>query len=193
MRRQLIIYFTYVFFVSATIMVYSCQSDSRSKKNTSYGTSIDKRRSTIMLDLIRTEEMFAAGELHQALGLIDELVSKKPQWADPYLLKGNIFTSVDQHDKAKSSYEKLVKIDPDYLSAWFKLGNNNIGSQYLLKADSIQTLYSSLENLKLAADRNPDNQRKWLELAKAYDSVGMKVEAGQARFAAQFTNTLKNK
>ena len=98
-----------------------------------------------------------------------------------------------QHDKAKSAYEKLVKIDPDYLSAWFKLGNNNIGSQYLLKADSIQTLYSSLENLKLAADRNPDNQRKWLELAKASDSVGMKVEAGQARFAAQFTNTLKNK
>ena len=34
-----------------------------------------------MLDLIRTEEMFAAGGLHQALGLIDELVSKKPQWA----------------------------------------------------------------------------------------------------------------
>ena len=343
MRRQLIIYFTYVFFVSSTIMVYSCQSDSRSKKNTSYGTSIDKRRSTIMLDLIRAEEMFAAGELRQALGLIDELVSKKPQWADPYLLKGNIFTTVGQHDKAKSAYEKLVKIDPDYLSAWFKLGNNayrkkqyqeaisfynqeltgkqsnalqskdkqitmlqigrcymhigkvdsaliiynecikidslysevmgdvarlhidngdyktamefankavtldeknidykyslgtvylktnqykqavtylqavagqrpfyegayynlgqafirlgnnNIGSQYLLKADSIQTLYSSLENLKLAADRNPDNQRKWLELAKAYDSVGMKVEAGQARFAAQFTNTLKNK
>jgi len=50
-----------------------------------------------------------------------------------------------------------------------------------------------LENLKLAADRSPDNQRKWLELAKAYDSVGMKVEADQARFAAQFTNTLKNK
>ena len=98
-----------------------------------------------------------------------------------------------QHDKAKSAYEKLVKIDPDYLSAWFKLGNNNIGSQYLLKADSIQTLYSNLENLKLAADRNPDNQRKWLELAKAYDSVGMKAVADQARLAAQFTSTLKNK
>jgi len=50
-----------------------------------------------------------------------------------------------------------------------------------------------LENLKLAADRNPDNQRKWMELAKVYNSVGMKVEAGQARFAAQFTSTLKNK
>jgi len=50
-----------------------------------------------------------------------------------------------------------------------------------------------LENLKLAADRNPDNQRKWLELAKAYDSVGMKAVADQARLAAQFTSTLKNK
>ena len=77
-----------------------------------------------MLDLIRAEEMFAAGKLHQALGLIDELVSKKPQWADPYLLKGNIYTAVGQHDQARTAYEKLVRIDPDYLSAWFKLGNN---------------------------------------------------------------------
>jgi len=63
---------------------------------------------------------------------------------------------------------------------------------YSCQSDSIQTLYSNLENLKLAADRNPDNQRKWLELAKAYDSVGMKA-ADQARLAAQFTSTLKNK
>ena len=64
---------------------------------------------------------------------------------------------------------------------------------YSCQSDSIQTLYSNMENLKLAADRNPDNQRKWLELAKAYDSVGMKAAAGQARLAAQFTSTLKNK
>ncbi len=64
---------------------------------------------------------------------------------------------------------------------------------YSCQSDSIQTLYSNLENLKLAADRNPDNQRKWLELAKAYDSVGMKAVADQARLATQFTSTLKNK
>ena len=64
---------------------------------------------------------------------------------------------------------------------------------YSCQSDSIQTLYSNLENLKLAADRNPDNQRKWLELAKAYDSVSMKAVADQARLAAQFTSTLKNK
>lgn len=343
MKRQLTIYFRYIFFVSVSIMTYSCQSDSRSKKNTGSGTSFDNRRSALMLDLIRAEEMFAAGKLHQALGLIDELLSKKPQWADPYLLKGNIYTAVGQHDQARTAYEKLVRIDPDYLSAWFKLGNNvyrkkqyrqainfynqeltgqqaitlqskdkqitimqigrcymplgkadsaliiynkcitidslyneamgdvarlhidngdyitavefakkavaldennidyqyslgtvflktnqykqaisylqavadqrpfyegvyynlgqafirlgnnNIGSQYLSKVDSIQTLYSGLENLKLAVDRNPDNQIKWLELAKAYESAGMKTEAGQARLAAQFTGTLKTK
>ena len=64
---------------------------------------------------------------------------------------------------------------------------------YSCQSGSIQTLYSNLENLKLAVDRNPDNQRKWLELAKAYDSVGMKAVADQARLAAQFTSTLKNK
>ena len=64
---------------------------------------------------------------------------------------------------------------------------------YSCQSASIQTLYSNLENLKLAADRNPDNQRKWLEPAKAYDSVGMKAVADQARLAAQFTSTLKIK
>ena len=343
MKLQLTVYFTYIFIVYAGIVAYSCQSDSRPNKNTGSGNSFDNRRSPLMLDLIRAEEMFAAGEPHQALELIDELASKQPQWADPYLLKGNILTTVSQNGRARSAYEKLVKIDPDYLSAWFKLGNNayknkqyrqainfynqeltgkqanvlqskdkqitmlqigrcymhlgeadsaliiykkcikidslysevmgdlarlytdngeyktaidfankavaldkknidyqyslgtvylktnqymqavtylqavadqrpfyegvyynlgqafirsgnNItGSQYLLKADSIQTLYSNLENLKLATDKNPDNQRQWLELAKAYDSVGMKAAAGQARLAAQFTSTLKIK
>ena len=343
MKRQLTRYIIYILFISISITTHSCQSDSVPKKNTGSGISLENRRSILMLDLIRAEEIFVAGKPHQALELLDKLIGEKSIWAEPYLLKGNIYTAVGQYEKARSAYNKLIKVDPNYLSAWFKLGNNayrekqyreainfynqeltneqanalqskdkqiamlqigrcymhlgkidsaliiygecmtidsnysevmgdiarlhidngnyitalgfakkalalnknnidyqyslgtvylknnrykqavnylqavvnqrpfyegayynlgqalirsgnsNVGSQYLLKADSIQTLYSSLENLKLAADRNPDNQIKWLDLAIAYESVGMKTEADQARLAAQFTGALKNK
>ena len=77
--------------------------------------------------------------------------------------------------------------------AYIRSGNNNTGSQYLLKADSIQTLYSRLENLKLDVERNPNNPRKWLALAEALEYAGMRPEADQARLAVHYTGTLKNK
>jgi len=151
-------------------MAYSCQSDSRSKKNTGSGTSFDNRRSTLMLDLIRAEEMFATGELHQALGLIDELVSKKPQWADPYLLKGNIFTTVGQHDRAKSAYEKLVKIDPDYLSAWFKLGNNAYRKKQYREA--INFYNHELIGKQANTLQSKDKQITMLQIGRCYIHIG---------------------
>ncbi len=151
-------------------MAYSCQSDSRSKKNTGSGTSFDNRRSTLMLDLIRAEEMFATGELHQALGLIDELVSKKPQWADPYLLKGNIFTTVGQHDRAKSAYEKLVKINPDYLSAWFKLGNNAYRKKQYQEA--INFYNHELIGKQANTLQSKDKQITMLQIGRCYIHIG---------------------
>ncbi len=320
--------FTHIFLVALTTMTFSCKPGNRS---------------ALMLDLVRAEEIFIAGNTHQALELIDLIISENTSLAEPYLLKGNIYTAVGQYDKARVFYSKLVKIDPDFLSAWFKLGNNayrakqyqkaidyymnelignnahslqakdkqitmlqigrcymhlgkidsalisynkcitidslysevigdlarlhtdngdftkalmlakkavtldennidylyslgtvylktnqyeravtylqavsaqrplyeglhynlgqafirsgdNIkGMQYLAKADSIQTLYSRLENLKLDVERNPNSPRKWLALAEALEYAGMKTEADQARNAVHYTGTLKNK
>ncbi len=320
--------FTHIFLVALTTMTFSCKPGNRS---------------TLMLDLVRAEEMFIAGNTHQALELIDLIISENTSLAEPYLLKGNIYTAVGQYDKARVFYSKLVKIDPDFLSAWFKLGNNayrakqyqkaidcyknelignnahslqakdkqitmlqigrcymhlgkidsalisynkcitidslysevigdlarlhtdngdftkalmlakkavtldennidylyslgtvylktnqyeravtylqavsaqrplyeglhyNLGQafirsgdnikgiKYLAKADSIQTLYSRLENLKLDVERNPNSPRKWLALAEALEYAGMKTEAYQARLDVHYTGSLKNK
>ena len=320
--------FTNIFLAALTTMTFSCKSGNRS---------------ALMLDLVRAEEIFIAGNTHQALELIDLIISENTSLAEPYLLKGNIYTAVGQHEKARVVYSKLVKIDPDFVSAWFKLGNNayrakqyqkaidcyrneligknahslqakdkqitmlqigrcymhlgkidsalisynkcitidslysevigdlarlhtdngdftkalmlakkavtldenNIdylyslgtvylktnqyeraitclqavsaqqplyeglhynlgqafirsgddikGMKYLAKADSIQTLYSRLENLKLDVERNPNNPRKWLALAEALEYADMKPEADQARLAVHYTSALKNK
>ena len=320
--------FTNIFLAALTTMTFSCKSGNRS---------------ALMLDLVRAEEIFIAGNTHQALELIDLIISENTSLAEPYLLKGNIYTAVGQYDKARVFYSKLVKIDPDFLSAWFKLGNNayrakqyqkaidcyknelignnahslqakdkqitmlqigrcymhlgkidsalisynkcitidslysevigdlarlhtdngdftkalmlakkavtldennidylyslgtvylktnqyeravtylqavsaqrplyeglhyNLGQafirsgdnikgiKYLAKADSIQTLYSRLENLKMDVERNPNNPRTWLALAEALEYAGMKKEADQARLAVHYTGTLKNK
>ena len=320
--------FTNIFLAALTTMTFSCKSGNRS---------------ALMLDLVRAEEIFIAGNTHQALELIDLIISENTSLAEPYLLKGNIYTAVGQYDKARVFYSKLVKIDPDFLSAWFKLGNNayrakqyqkaidcyknelignnahslqakdkqitmlqigrcymhlgkidsalisynkcitidslysevigdlarlhtdngdftkalmlakkavtldennidylyslgtvylktnqyeravtylqavsaqrplyeglhyNLGQafirsgdnikgiKYLAKADSIQTLYSRLENLKMDVERNPNNPRTWLALAEALEYAGMKKESDQARLAVHYTGTLKNK
>ena len=320
--------FTHIFLAALTTMTFSCKSGNRS---------------ALMLDLVRAEEIFIAGNTHQALELIDLIISENTSLAEPYLLKGNIYTAVGQHEKARVVYSKLVKIDPDFVSAWFKLGNNayrakqyqkaidcyrnelignnahslqakdkqitmlqigrcymhlgkidsalisynkcitidslysevigdlarlhtdngdftkalmlakkavtldennidylyslgtvylktnqyeravtylqavsaqrplyeglhyNLGQafirsgdnikgiKYLAKADSIQTLYSKLDNLKMDVKRNPNNPRTWLALAEALEYAGMKKEADQARLAVHYTGTLKNK
>ena len=320
--------FTNIFLAALTTMTFSCKSGNRS---------------ALMLDLVRAEEIFIAGNTHQALELIDLIISENTSLAEPYLLKGNIYTAVGQHEKARVVYSKLVKIDPDFVSAWFKLGNNayrakqyqkaidyyrnelignnahslqakdkqitmlqigrcymhlgkidsalisynkcitidslysevigdlarlhtdngdftkalmlakkavtldennidylyslgtvylktnqyeravtylqavseqrplyeglhyNLGQafirsgdnikgiKYLAKADSIQTLYSKLDNLKMDVKRNPNNPRTWLALAEALEYAGMKKEADQARLAIHYTGTLKNK
>ena len=320
--------FTHIFLAALITMTFSCKSSNRS---------------ALMLDLVRAEEIFIAGNTHQALELIDLIISENTSLAEPYLLKGNIYTAVGQHEKARVVYSKLVKIDPDFVSAWFKLGNNayrakqyqkaidcyrnelignnahslqakdkqitmlqigrcymhlgkidsalisynkcitidslysevigdlarlhtdngdftkalmlakkavtldennidylyslgtvylktnqyeravtylqavsgqrplyeglhyNLGQafirsgdnikgiKYLAKADSIQTLYSRLENLKMNVERNPNNPRTWLALAEALEYAGMKKEADQAHLAIHYTGTLKNK
>ena len=320
--------FTHIFLAALITMTFSCKSSNRS---------------ALMLDLVRAEEIFIAGNTHQALELIDLIISENTSLAEPDLLKGNIYTAVGQHEKARVVYSKLVKIDPDFVSAWFKLGNNayrakqyqkaidcyrnelignnahslqakdkqitmlqigrcymhlgkidsalisynkcitidslysevigdlarlhtdngdftkalmlakkavtldennidylyslgtvylktnqyeravtylqavseqrplyeglhyNLGQafirsgdnikgiKYLAKADSIQTLYSRLENLKMDVERNPNNPRTWLALAEALEYAGMKKEADQAHLAIHYTGTLKNK
>ena len=77
--------------------------------------------------------------------------------------------------------------------AFIRLGDDIKGMKYLAKADSIQTLYSRLENLKLDVERNPNNPRKWLALAEALEYADMKPEADQARLAIHYTSALKNK
>ena len=320
--------FAYIFLAALTTMAFSCKSDNKS---------------FLMLDLVRAEEIFMAGNAHQALELIDIIIGENTSLAEPHLLKGNIYTAVGQHEKAGVAYSKLVKIDPGFVSAWFRLGNNayrakqyqkaidcyrnelignnahslqakdkqitmlqigrcymhlgkidsalisynkcitidslysevigdlarlhtdngdftkalmlakkavtldennidylyslgtvylktnqyeravtylqavsaqrplyeglhyNLGQafirsgdnikgiKYLAKADSIQTLYSRLENLKMDVERNPNNPRTWLVLAEALEYAGMKKEADQARLAVHYTGTLKNK
>ena len=318
---------------------FACETKHNSIKETLYKNTIANNASSLDLDLIQAEELFSLGRPHQAIDSINLLIAKKPNWAEPYLIKGNIYMKAGQYDQAELSFKKLLNINPQYLSVRFRLGNiayrkkqfrkavhyynkelesgiiksvdkqitmlqigrcylhlgkidsalitynkcmeidslygealgdmarlhidngeykkalryakkalssnqnnieylyslgtiflkiqkynlankylnlvidqnpfyegayynlgqasirlgnNSLGNKYLAMADSVQKLYTKMENLELALDKEPGNYRNWLALIKLYESAGMKRKAEQALFASQFTKSLKN-
>ena len=75
-----------------------------------------------------------------------------------------------QHDRAKSAYEKLVKIDPDYLSAWFKLGNNAYRKKQYREAINFYNheLIGKLTNTL----QSKDKQITMLQIGRCYIHIG---------------------
>ena len=113
---------------------------------------------------------------------------------------GTVYLKTNQYERAVTYLQAVSEQRPLYEGlhynlgqAFIRSGDNIKGIKYLAKADSIQTLYSRLENLKMDVERNPNNPRTWLALAEALEYAGMKKEADQARLAVHYTGTLKNK
>ena len=147
--------FTHIFLVALTTMNFSCKP----------GNS-----SALMLDLVRAEEIFIAGNTYQALELIDLIISENTSLAEPYLLKGNIYTAVGQHEKARVVYSKLVKIDPDFVSAWFKLGNNAYRAKQYQKA--IDCYRTELIGKNAHSLQAKDKQITMLQIGRCYMHLG---------------------
>ena len=147
--------FTNIFLAALTTMTFSCKSGNRS---------------ALMLDLVRAEEIFIAGNTHQALELIDLIISENTSLAEPYLLKGNIYTAVGQHEKARVVYSKLVKIDPDFVSAWFKLGNNAYRAKQYQKA--IDYYRNELIGNNAHSLQAKDKQITMLQIGRCYMHLG---------------------
>jgi len=58
-----------------------------------------------------------------ALVFIDQLLVKNPDDIEALILKGNIWMYLDQKDKAKAIYEKVISIDPQKKNVYLFLGS----------------------------------------------------------------------
>ena len=160
--------------------------------------TIDSLYSEVIGDLARLHT--DNGDFTKALMLAKKAVTLDENNIDYLYSLGTVYLKTNQYERAVTYLQAVSAQRPLYEGlhynlgqAFIRSGDNIKGIKYLAKADSIQTLYSRLENLKMDVERNPNNPRTWLALAEALEYAGMKKEADQARLAVHYTGTLKNK
>jgi len=73
--------------------------------------------------LVTAQEAYRQGEYALALVLTDSLEQTNPDLADLHFLRGRIYGSMKQSEKAQAAYEQVLQIDPEYHGAWLNLGN----------------------------------------------------------------------
>ena len=58
----------------------------------------------------------------KSLSLLDTVIKLDPEWIAPLLLKANIYYQNQKYNLAIQEYQKILKIDPDHISALIRLG-----------------------------------------------------------------------
>jgi tetratricopeptide (TPR) repeat protein len=90
-------------------------------------------------------------------------VSAHDDYAEAYLLRGNVYYSNAQYDRAIVNYDQAVRVDPDYSRAYFNLGLTYIKKLQYDKA---------IEKLKSATRINPDYADAYFSIGHCYNSKG---------------------
>lgn len=104
----------------------------------------------------------------QAIDYLNELIEKMPSAADLYVQLAEIYINVDEFAQAVVCYEKAIKIEPNYLAAYIKLGT-------LHMTNSNMSLAAGLFNR--AAAINDEIVDAYVGLAKAQGKRGEDASA----------------
>lgn len=107
-------------------------------------------------------------EFDSALAQLDTAISRRPEFAQFYYAKGQIFELIDQPDSAISNYEKSITFKSHFPQVWKNLSTLYFETGQYQKAVQI---------LKDIVEQEPDSLRYLLMLADAY------LHADRARLA----------
>ena len=77
------------------------------------------------LKLKRYDEAFAA---------YDKALALKPDLAEAWLGRGNVFTELKRYDEAFAAYDKALALKPDLADAWLGRGNRFHRTQALRRS-----------------------------------------------------------
>ena len=120
MRSQNIQYFTTLLLFIALVNFWACTDNKTETSLEQQGVDLQKYRT----ELQRGWNLLDRGEYIQALYLTETLLQEVGEYPPTYFLRGRIFSELNQFDKAGAEYTQILKIDPDYQSVHFNLGNN---------------------------------------------------------------------
>lgn len=100
-----------------------CRSDSEEGKLSKTDMKRISAHPKAVQFLMNGDLAFKNGVYNAALILADSAEYYAPELADVHFLRGMIFTEILRFDEAKSAYEKVLALDPDYPGCWLNLGN----------------------------------------------------------------------
>ena len=105
-------------------------------------------------------ELYAQGQLRQALSHANEMLERFPNSSILYNIIGVTYTGLMQLDTALDAYKQAVKVKPDYAEAYYNMG---------VTLKIIGNLQAAIESYEQAIKINPD-------YADAYNNMGLALQ-----------------
>ncbi|HAL45016.1 MAG: hypothetical protein A2Y12_17510 [Planctomycetes bacterium GWF2_42_9] len=105
---------------------------------------------------------------YEAINYLNEMIEQQPSAAELYLQQAEIFIKADDFAQAVLSYEKAIKIEPNYLAAYIKLGTLNMANKNMSIAAGM---------FNRAGAINDEIVDAYIGLAKAQKKLGKDDEA----------------
>lgn len=146
--------------------------------------AIESYRATLVHDpksaLVRARlaaELVKTGGFAEARGLCEEAIQLEPGYVDSYLLLAGIHVAAKEYDKAVSTYNQALKVDPKNRDALLYLGVT------LAEVGKVKDGVAQLEKLvklKETSDSNIDQGVAFYYLAKIQDQAGSRDQAIKA-------------
>lgn len=63
------------------------------------------------------------GHLREAVAAFDKATRLKPDFAEAYGGRGNVYSALTQYERAIKDYDEAIRLNPDYAEAYFNRGN----------------------------------------------------------------------
>ncbi len=120
--------------------------------------------------MARSQAALEQGNFNLALALTDSVLAVEPVLADPYFLRGRIFSLINLPEQALESYQMVLQLDPQYRGAWYDMG------LIAFRGGRLREAVEFLQNEELVEPTD----FLYLELGKVYARLG---EPDSARMA----------
>jgi anaphase-promoting complex subunit 8 len=104
-------------------------------------------------------------ENRKQLGILAHQCSQINRYRpETHLIIGNYYSIRGMHEKAIVSFQRALKLDRNYLSAWTLMGHEFL---------ELGNTYAALESYRRAIDVNPKDYRAWFGLGQTYEMLRM--------------------
>lgn len=107
---------------------------------------------------MRAATMEARGLWQDLIELTRDWAGAEPHSAEPWFMRGQALTHLDQRDAAADAYRKAIDIEPELARAWYELGKLQLARGQAEQAKQTLTTLGKLD-LSLAMKLASDGQR----------------------------------